>query len=95
MARHGLLPPVFSKGRTPGSKTPYVGGSHPDGSVRGARCRLRQHRRGGGPHQHRTLFAFVLVSVGVIVLRKQEPDRHRPFRVPGVPFTAVHLGRSL
>ena len=32
-----------------------------------------------------TLFAFVLVSLGVIVLRRTDPDRHRPFRCPGVP----------
>ncbi len=31
-----------------------------------------------------TLFAFVLVSVGVLVLRYKEPDRPRPFRVPFV-----------
>ena len=36
-----------------------------------------------------TLFAFVLVSAGVIVLRRTEPDRPRPFRVPGVPFTPL------
>jgi len=29
-----------------------------------------------------TLFAFILVSVGVLVLRHKEPDRPRPFRVP-------------
>jgi APA family basic amino acid/polyamine antiporter len=29
-----------------------------------------------------TLFAFMLVSIGVLVLRYTEPDRHRPFRVP-------------
>jgi APA family basic amino acid/polyamine antiporter len=29
-----------------------------------------------------TLFAFALVSVGVLVLRHTEPDRARPFRVP-------------
>ncbi|HEX8243758.1 MAG TPA: amino acid permease [Longimicrobium sp.] len=29
-----------------------------------------------------TLFAFVLVCVGVLVLRVKEPDRPRPFRVP-------------
>jgi APA family basic amino acid/polyamine antiporter len=29
-----------------------------------------------------TLFAFMLVSIGVLVLRYQEPDRPRPFRVP-------------
>ena len=29
-----------------------------------------------------TLFAFILVSIGVLVLRYTEPDRPRPFRVP-------------
>ena len=29
-----------------------------------------------------TLFAFMLVSIGVLVLRYTEPERHRPFRVP-------------
>ena len=33
-----------------------------------------------------TLFAFVLVSVGVIVLRRTDPGRPRPFRCPGVPW---------
>jgi APA family basic amino acid/polyamine antiporter len=32
-----------------------------------------------------TLFAFVLVSVGVIILRYKNPDRHRSFRVPFGP----------
>jgi APA family basic amino acid/polyamine antiporter len=32
-----------------------------------------------------TLFAFVLVSIGVLVLRRTQPDRRRPFRCPGVP----------
>jgi len=36
-----------------------------------------------------TLFAFVLVSVGVIFLRKADPERPRPFRVPGVPYTPL------
>jgi APA family basic amino acid/polyamine antiporter len=36
-----------------------------------------------------TLFAFILVAVGVIALRRYEPDRPRPFRVPGYPFTPV------
>jgi APA family basic amino acid/polyamine antiporter len=29
-----------------------------------------------------TLFAFVLVCVGIIILRYKEPDRKRPFKVP-------------
>jgi APA family basic amino acid/polyamine antiporter len=33
-----------------------------------------------------TLFAFVLVSLGVIILRRSQPDRARGFRVPLVPF---------
>jgi APA family basic amino acid/polyamine antiporter len=32
-----------------------------------------------------TLFAFVLVSIAVIVLRRTRPDLHRSFRVPLVP----------
>jgi APA family basic amino acid/polyamine antiporter len=36
-----------------------------------------------------TLFAFFLVSGGVIALRTIEPDRHRPFRVPGYPVTPI------
>jgi APA family basic amino acid/polyamine antiporter len=30
-----------------------------------------------------TLFAFVVVCLAVLVLRKRRPDAHRPFRVPG------------
>ena len=33
-----------------------------------------------------TLFAFIIVAASVIVLRKTQPDRHRPFRVPLVPL---------
>ena len=36
-----------------------------------------------------TLFAFVLVSIGVLVLRRKQPSRHRGFRVPGGPIFPV------
>jgi len=36
-----------------------------------------------------TLFAFVLVNVGVIVLRYIQPDMPRPFRVPFVPVFPI------
>ncbi len=36
-----------------------------------------------------TLLAFVLVSIGIIVLRRTAPDRARPFRTPGVPFVPI------
>jgi APA family basic amino acid/polyamine antiporter len=38
-----------------------------------------------------TLFAFVLVCVGVLVLRVKEPDRPRPFKVP-FPWVVAPLG---
>ncbi len=36
-----------------------------------------------------TLFAFVLVAIGVIVLRRTQPDLERPFRVPWVPVIPI------
>ena len=36
-----------------------------------------------------TLFAFVLVSIAVPVLRRTRPDLERRFRVPGSPFVPV------
>ena len=36
-----------------------------------------------------TLFAFVLVSIGVIILRRTRPDLPRAFRVPGVPVLPI------
>ena len=36
-----------------------------------------------------TLFAFVLVSIGVMVLRYKDPARHRGFRVPFGPVVPV------
>ena len=36
-----------------------------------------------------TLFAFVLVCVGVLMLRKSKPDMHRPFRTPAVPLVPI------
>jgi basic amino acid/polyamine antiporter, APA family len=36
-----------------------------------------------------TLFAFVLVSIGVIVLRRTHPDLPRAFRTPAVPLVPI------
>jgi APA family basic amino acid/polyamine antiporter len=36
-----------------------------------------------------TLFAFVLVCIGILILRVREPRRHRVFRVPLVPWTPL------
>jgi APA family basic amino acid/polyamine antiporter len=36
-----------------------------------------------------TLFAFVLVNIGVIILRRTRPEMPRPYRVPWVPVLPV------
>jgi APA family basic amino acid/polyamine antiporter len=36
-----------------------------------------------------TLFAFILVCIGVLILRKTEPNMHREFRTPWVPFVPI------
>jgi APA family basic amino acid/polyamine antiporter len=36
-----------------------------------------------------TLLAFVLVCVGVVVLRRARPDLERPFRTPGLPWVPI------
>jgi APA family basic amino acid/polyamine antiporter len=36
-----------------------------------------------------TLFAFVLVSAGVVILRRSRPDLERSFKVPGVPWLPI------
>jgi APA family basic amino acid/polyamine antiporter len=36
-----------------------------------------------------TLFAFVLVCIGILILRKREPNRPRKFRVPFVPLVPL------
>jgi APA family basic amino acid/polyamine antiporter len=41
-----------------------------------------------------TLFAFVIVNIGVIVLRRTQPDLDRGFRVPFVPWFPL-IGTAL
>jgi APA family basic amino acid/polyamine antiporter len=36
-----------------------------------------------------TLFAFVLVSIGVLILRRRSPEMHRPFKTPLVPIVPI------
>ena len=36
-----------------------------------------------------TLSAFIIVSAGVMWMRRTQPDAHRGFRAPGVPFTPI------
>jgi APA family basic amino acid/polyamine antiporter len=41
-----------------------------------------------------TLLAFVIVCIGIIVLRKKQPDLPRPFKTPLVPLVPI-LGALL
>ena len=41
-----------------------------------------------------TLFAFLIVNIGVIVLRRTAPDMERSFRVPLVPWFPL-IGSAL
>ena len=87
MSRDGLLPPAFSKVH-PKHKTPHVctwitgvataliAGIAPLPMIINL-CNIG------------TLFAFVLVSVGVVVLRRTRPEVERKFRTPWVPLTPL------
>jgi APA family basic amino acid/polyamine antiporter len=87
MARDGLLPSVFSKVH-PKFKTPHVG-TILTGIFVGGFAAIANIAEVVDLTNIGTLFAFVLVSLGVIVLRYKEPDRVRPFRVPWVPITPL------
>jgi len=87
MSRDGLLPAVFSRVhprfRTPAFAT-WVAGflvALPAG--------LFDVGTFAEMSNIGTLFAFVLVSIGVIVLRYKDPERHRGFRVPFGPVIPV------
>jgi APA family basic amino acid/polyamine antiporter len=85
MARDGLLPPFIAKVH-PRFKTPYVG-TIITGVFVATFAAFANIAEVVDLTNIGTLFAFVLVSLGVVVLRVKEPDRYRPFRVPGAPVT--------
>jgi len=87
MSRDGLLPPAFSR-LHPRFRTPYVG-TIVTGIFVAFFAAFANIAEVVDLTNIGTLFAFVLVSAGVIVLRKIEPNRHRPFRVPGAPLTPL------
>jgi basic amino acid/polyamine antiporter, APA family len=87
MARDGLLPPVLAKVH-PRFKTPYVG-TIITGIFVGVFAAVANIAEVVDLTNIGTLFAFVLVSAGVIVLRVLEPERARPFRAPWVPVTPI------
>jgi len=87
MARDGLLPPWAAKVH-PRFRTPYVT-TILTGIFVGLPAMFVDINEAIEFTNIGTLFAFVLVSLGVIVLRRTDPGRVRPFRCPGVPFVPL------
>jgi len=90
MAHDGLFPPFAAKVH-PRFGTPYI-----TTIITGVVCAV-----GGGVlpidilaelTSIGTLFAFVLVSLGVMILRIKRPNLPRSFRVPGGPYLVPILG---
>lgn len=84
MSRDGLLPKLFSevhkKFKTPHWSTWIAG------LAVGLPAGLVDIGDAADLSNIGTLFAFVLVSFGVILLRRKQPDRPRGFKVPFVPW---------
>jgi APA family basic amino acid/polyamine antiporter len=87
MARDGLLPPwaarVHPKYRTPHVTTILTG------VFVGVFAGLANIDEIVQLTNIGTLFAFVLVAVGILVLRRTDPGRARPFRTPWVPVVPL------
>ena len=90
MSRDGLLPSVFSRIH-PRFRTPAIS-TWVAGFVVGIPAGLLDIGTVANLSNIGTLFAFVLVSVAVVILRYREPDRPRGFRAPlGPLFPALSI----
>jgi basic amino acid/polyamine antiporter, APA family len=81
MARDGLLPKVFYKVH-PKYRTPHIS-TILTGLFVGVFAAVASIDEMVDLTNIGTLFAFILVCAGIIILRVKDPGRHRPFRVPG------------
>jgi len=87
MSRDGLLPPIFSVVH-PRFRTPHLS-TMLTAVIIAAVAGLTPITVLSQLVSIGTLLAFVLVSLGVIVLRRVSPDVPRPFRTPGVPWVPI------
>jgi APA family basic amino acid/polyamine antiporter len=87
MSRDGLLPIIFSRIH-PKFRTPAVA-TWVAGFVVGIPAGLLDIGTVSNLSNIGTLFAFVLVSIAVLILRYREPQRRRDFRVPLGPLFPV------
>jgi APA family basic amino acid/polyamine antiporter len=87
MSRDGLLPRIFSVVH-PRFRTPHLS-TMLTGVIIAAMAGLTPISVLSSLVSIGTLLAFVLVSLGVIILRRTMPDAPRPFRTPGVPTVPI------
>jgi APA family basic amino acid/polyamine antiporter len=87
MSRDGLLPKVFSRVH-PRFRTPHLS-TMITGSVMAVAAGLLPLTTLGELVSMGTLLAFVLVCIGIIILRRTAPDLPRPFRTPWVPLVPI------
>jgi APA family basic amino acid/polyamine antiporter len=91
MSRDGLLPRLFSAVH-PRFRTPHWS-TWIAGAAVGLPAGLVDIGDAADLANIGTLFAFILVSLGVLVLRRTQPDRPRSLRVPWVPlFPLISVG---
>ena len=87
MSRDGLLPP-FARKIHPKFRTPHIT-SIITGVIVALAAGFTPIGALGELVSIGTLFAFVIVSIGVIFLRYRRPDLERPFKTPFVPFIPI------
>ncbi len=90
MSRDGLLPGWFAKVH-PRFKTPHVS-TILTGVLVGVTAMFTSLDAMVDLTNIGTLFAFILVCLGIMILRVKDPNRERPFRVPGGPYLLPILG---
>jgi APA family basic amino acid/polyamine antiporter len=87
MSRDGLLPSVFQKVH-PTYRTPHVS-TLLTGTLVAIAAGLTPIRVLSVLVSMGTLLAFVLVCIGILILRKTAPEIPRPFKTPGLPYVPL------
>jgi APA family basic amino acid/polyamine antiporter len=87
MSRDGLLPAVFGRVH-PRFRTPHLS-TMLTGSLVAIAAGLTPLATLSQLVSMGTLLAFVLVCIGILVLRRSEPEAPRPFRTPGMPWVPI------
>lgn len=87
MSQDGLIPKVFSN-LHPKFKTPYKSNMILFVFV-GLFAAFIPGSVAGDLTSFGTLFAFVLVCAGILIMRKSDPDVARPFKTPFVPVVPI------